>query len=291
MERARNLREEQTFYVGDGRIWGAGRGGAGEGRSWPSAARGAPIHLPTWSRLNVAAKQSAPAGNGGDFFEVIQQRDGRVAVVVADVCGNGPSAAAPVSGLRWILRQEIARGAAPGGVLAALNDWMFEQQIDDRFVTAVCVRIDAVTGLAEIASAGHLGPFVKRAAGGAEDLPRAVGLALGILPAQIYPETIRRAGAGGCAGPGDRRHHRSAGDRRRSARTAARSWSGWRARGWARRASAARCSAPKRAPPKTPLSWWCSCRGATAAPPPSPAPAGGRPSAADEARVGYYRPP
>ena len=66
-------------------------------RSVRRRARGcAAIHLPTWSRLNVAAKQSAPAGNGGDFFEVIQQRDGRVAVVVADVCGNGPSAAAPV---------------------------------------------------------------------------------------------------------------------------------------------------------------------------------------------------
>jgi serine phosphatase RsbU (regulator of sigma subunit) len=153
-----------------------------------------PIHLPTWSRLNVAAKQSVPAGNGGDFFEVIQQRDGRVAVVVADVCGNGPSAAAPVSGLRWILRQEIARGAAPGTVLAALNDWMFQQRADDSFVTAVCVRVDAVAGLCEIASAGHLGPFVKRAGGDAEDLPRAAGLALGILPAQLYPETTVELG-------------------------------------------------------------------------------------------------
>ena len=150
---------------------------------------GVPIHLPTWSRLNVAAKQSAPAGNGGDFFEVIQQRDGRVTVVMADVCGNGPSAAAPVSSLRWILRQTIARSESPGTVLAALNDWLVAQRIDDRFVTAVCVRIDAVTGLAEIASAGHLGPFVKRAVGAAAALPHAVGLALGILPAQIYQET------------------------------------------------------------------------------------------------------
>jgi serine phosphatase RsbU (regulator of sigma subunit) len=150
----------------------------------------APVHLPTWSRLNVAAKQSAPDGNSGDFFEVIQQRDGRVTVVLADVCGNGPSAAAPVSSLRWILRQTIARGEAPGPVLAGLNDWIVAQRIDDRFVTAVCVRIDAVTGRAEIASAGHLGPFVKRAAGGAEDLPLAVGLALGILPAQLYRETF-----------------------------------------------------------------------------------------------------
>src|SRR5580692_10055749 len=97
----------------------SGRGGvAVRARGVPQRARrAAPIHLPTWSRLNVAAKQSAPAGNGGDFFEVIQQRDGRVVVVVADVCGNGPSAAAPVSRLRWILRQEVARGEAPGQVL------------------------------------------------------------------------------------------------------------------------------------------------------------------------------
>ncbi|HVV51833.1 MAG TPA: PP2C family protein-serine/threonine phosphatase [Polyangia bacterium] len=154
----------------------------------------APIHLPTWSRLDVAAKQSAPAGSGGDFFEVIQQRDGRVAIIVADVCGNGPSAAAPVSGLRWILRQAIARGAAPGAVLAALNDWMCERPVDDRFVTAVCARVDAVSGLVEIASAGHLGPFVKRADGTAEDLPRAAGLALGIFPGQLYPETTVEIG-------------------------------------------------------------------------------------------------
>jgi serine phosphatase RsbU (regulator of sigma subunit) len=169
----------------------SGRGGVAlRPRGVPQRPRAAaPIHLPTWSRLNVAAKQSAPAGNNGDFFEVIQQRDGRVTAVVADVCGNGPSAAAPVGGLRWILRQEIARGGSPGEVLGALNDWMVAQRIDDRFVTAVCVRIDAVTCLVEIASAGHLGPFVKRAAGGAEDLPRAVGLALGILPGQVYRET------------------------------------------------------------------------------------------------------
>jgi len=168
---------------------GRGKLAIASGDAREGARAGAPVHLPTWSRLNVAAKQSAPAGNCGDFFEVIQQRDGRVTVVMADVCGNGPSAAAPVSSLRWILRQTIARGEGPGTVLAALNDWIVAQRVDDRFVTAVCVRIDAVTGRAEIASAGHLGPFVKRAAGGAEDLPYAVGLALGIFPEQVYQET------------------------------------------------------------------------------------------------------
>jgi len=160
----------------------------------PEAGRapGPLIHLPTWSRLNVAARLWAPAGNGGDFFEIIQQRDGRVAAVMADVSGNGPLAAAPVSGLRWVLRQALAKGESPGNVLRLLNDWLVRQQmleqVHDRFVTAVCVRVHPVTGDADIASAGHLGPFVKRARGGAEALPPSVGLALGIFPGQSYRE-------------------------------------------------------------------------------------------------------
>lgn len=149
------------------------------------------IHLPTWSRLKVAARQWAPGGNGGDFVEILQHRDGRVSAVMADVSGNGPTAAAPVSSLRWVLRQQMTRGHSPGVVLEALNEWMIQQQTqqtDDRFVTAVCVRLDPLTGDAEIASAGHLGPFVKHATGEAEDLPHAVGLALGIAAGEIYRE-------------------------------------------------------------------------------------------------------
>jgi serine phosphatase RsbU (regulator of sigma subunit) len=167
---------------------GQGKLGATSGIARLPARAAGPIHLPTWSQLQVSAKQTSPDGNSGDFFEVIQLRDGRVTVLLADVSGNGPSAAAPVANLRWVLRQAIARGAAPGAVLAALNDSMVQQPLDDRFATAVCVRVDPITGQAAIASAGHLGPFVRRAAGGAEDLAAPAGLALGILPGQVYAE-------------------------------------------------------------------------------------------------------
>lgn len=169
---------------------GKGTLSATPARVQPQVGRGGRtvIHLPTWSRLNVAARQWAPAGNGGDFFEIIQQRDGRVSALMADVSGNGPPAAAPVSGLRWVLRQGMARGESPGNMLRMLNDWLVHQQVHDRFVTAVCVRLHPMSGDAEIASAGHLGPFVKRARGGAEALPPSVGLALGIFPGQTYRE-------------------------------------------------------------------------------------------------------
>ncbi len=147
------------------------------------------LHLPTWSRLRVASKQRALLGRGGDFFEVFQHRDERVTTVMADVCGNGPTAAAHVSDIRWALRQQLARGESPSNVLAAVNDWLVSHKGSDRFVTAVCARIDLRVGRAEIASAGHLGPFVKRANGAVESLATGAGLALGIFPAQSYQQT------------------------------------------------------------------------------------------------------
>lgn len=149
------------------------------------------LHLPTWSRVLIAAKQRAVVNRGGDFYEVIQHRDGRVSVVMADVSGNGPTAAAPVSQLRWVLRQHLTRDESPGAVLATLNEHMIHDRTQqERFVTAVCVRIDPLSGRVEVASAGHLGPFVKKAGGGAEEIPLTAGLALGILAGEAYQETV-----------------------------------------------------------------------------------------------------
>jgi serine phosphatase RsbU (regulator of sigma subunit) len=146
------------------------------------------VHLPTWSRLIIASKQRAPAGNGGDFFEVVQHRDGYVSTFLADVCGNGPPAAAHTHGMRWVLRQRLAHGGTPAELLTALNDWLVEQRAPDLFVTAICIRVNPANGRVEISSAGHLGPFVKRAGGTAEEVPMAPGTALGVVTGQFYPQ-------------------------------------------------------------------------------------------------------
>jgi serine phosphatase RsbU (regulator of sigma subunit) len=144
------------------------------------------LYLPTWSRLRIATKQNAKVGFGGDFFEVFQHREGPVSTVMADVAGNGPRAAVPVSDLRWMFRQHLARGEAPGQVLASVNEWLIAQNVSDRLVTALCIRIDVTTGLAEIASAGHLGPFAKRSSGQVEILSPPPALPLGILMGEVY---------------------------------------------------------------------------------------------------------
>jgi serine phosphatase RsbU (regulator of sigma subunit) len=70
-----------------------------------------------------------------------------------------------------------------------LNDAIVAGNAPDLFVTAVCVQIDPQSGSMIVASAGHLGPFIKRASGDAQELVMTTGAALGILPDQPYAET------------------------------------------------------------------------------------------------------
>lgn len=161
-------------------------------RELPAVAGGRAIDLPLGSDLRVASKQSAHFGAGGDFFEVFEHAGGTVSTVVADVCGNGAAAARVAARIRPFLHHSLARGESPGRVLAALNDGLVDGGLADRFVTAVAVRVDVRTGVVEIACAGHLGPFVRRASGRVQSIDRATGVPLGLVAGERYDEIALR---------------------------------------------------------------------------------------------------
>ena len=146
------------------------------------------IELPFGAELRLATKQSAELGEGGDFFEVFDHGDGYVSTVVADVCGNGAAAARIANRVRPFLHSSLARGESPGRVLAALNETLLTCGLLTRFVTAVAVRIDVLSGLVEIACAGHMGPFVRRASGQVRALNGATGVPLGLMREETYDE-------------------------------------------------------------------------------------------------------
>jgi sigma-B regulation protein RsbU (phosphoserine phosphatase) len=144
---------------------------------------------PPSPQLVLTSRQTAPFGLGGDLCEVIRDADGHLAMLIADVCGNGGAAAALVPELRLLARAFLRRSPSPGRVLTELNDWLVRVKKFDRFITAVALRIDPAAGHMRMASAGHLGPFVRQEDGRARQMPLAIGVALGVLPGQVYAET------------------------------------------------------------------------------------------------------
>ena len=103
---------------------------------------------------------------GGDWYDVLEQHEGRVTVTVGDIAGKGIPAAAEMVRLSKALRIYAAEGYAPGALLARVDAAMLDGTLREVFATAVCARFDPDALTLEYATAGHPAPLLVRAAGG-----------------------------------------------------------------------------------------------------------------------------
>jgi serine phosphatase RsbU (regulator of sigma subunit) len=148
-----------------------------------------PPVLPRVAGVDLAARYRAAGLSdiGGDFYDAF--RFGRDdppswAVVVGDVSGSGPEAAAMTGIARYSLRAIAPDMAGPAAVLGRLNEALLRQNPVDRFLTAVLARVrphpDRVE--VELASGGHPPALVLRDADeSVEALEAATGTLLGVL--------------------------------------------------------------------------------------------------------------
>lgn len=145
-----------------------------------------PPRLPPVSGLDVAASyRSAGIGHDvtGDFYDVFQTGPGAWWVVIGDVCGKGPEAAALTTEIRYSLRAEAAHGGSPAEVLAAVDELLHtSSDLGERFATTalVSLRRDGQAWCADVGLAGHPHPLLRRAGGGVEPLG-VPGLPLGLF--------------------------------------------------------------------------------------------------------------
>ncbi|WP_310964939.1 PP2C family protein-serine/threonine phosphatase [Nocardioides terrisoli] len=120
-----------------------------------------PSGLPRQSGLELAARYvpGGQLGVGGDWYDVFDLPGERLGIVVGDVAGHGLLAAIVMGRLRSALRAYALVEDDPGRVLDRLDQLMraFEP---DQMATAVYLVYEKRTGLALIASAGHLPPMV-----------------------------------------------------------------------------------------------------------------------------------
>lgn len=129
---------------------------------------------------------------GGDFVDVVDFDDGRWGLVIGDVCGKGPEAAAVTGEIRHMLRALARVETQPSALLATLNDALISEGLDERFCTVCCVRIDTTRHPLEatVASGGHPLPLLRRADGTVAPVG-SPGQLVGVLPAiEVTDHTV-----------------------------------------------------------------------------------------------------
>lgn len=146
-----------------------------------------PPHLPTIAGLELASAYlpSSVDQVGGDFYDVFPVSARSWGIVIGDVCGKGPEAAAMTALARYTLRAAACDAASPEDVLSKVNQSlaMREAASDGRYSALVYARLrvtDAGTKI-QIASGGHSMPLLLRASGRVGAVGGA-GSLVGVLP-------------------------------------------------------------------------------------------------------------
>jgi serine phosphatase RsbU (regulator of sigma subunit) len=147
-----------------------------------------PHTLPEIPGLELAARYlAAGEGNevGGDFFDAFDAGYGTWALVVGDVCGKGPDAAAIAGLARHTVRAAALKERRPSRMLSLLNDAILgDADVGDARFCTVCaalVRPNRKGARLTLATGGHPLPWVLRADGTAEQVGSS-GLIVGVFP-------------------------------------------------------------------------------------------------------------
>jgi PAS domain S-box-containing protein len=132
-----------------------------------------PPELPAIKGLDLAARYRASgAGNevGGDFYDVFETGDGNWSLVIGDVCGKGPEAAALMGVARHTVRTASMQEGRPSRVLSILNEGILRQSTDGRFCTVCYVRMHVRENGVRltVATGGHPLPLILRSDGSVE---------------------------------------------------------------------------------------------------------------------------
>ncbi|MFE9771281.1 SpoIIE family protein phosphatase [Streptomyces sp. NPDC005931] len=146
--------------------------------------------------MSVAARYVPTGGGlqvGGDWYDVIPLPSGRFALVIGDVQGHDVRAAGLMGQLRIALRAYASEGHRPDAVLSRASRFLHgigeADPAEPRFATCLYIEVDPVSGVLEIARAGHPDPVIRMADATVLTRPTAGGLPLGIDPDADYPTT------------------------------------------------------------------------------------------------------
>ncbi|MEA2407347.1 MAG: hypothetical protein QOE69_1466 [Thermoleophilaceae bacterium] len=126
-----------------------------------------PERLPPIEGLELAARYLPGARGtaiGGDWYDVLERPDGRVALVVGDVVGHGLRAAASMGQLRNAFRAYGMVEASPAEVVARINRLVMHGT-EKVMATVLYLVLDRESGEVSFTAAGHPPPLVIAADG------------------------------------------------------------------------------------------------------------------------------
>lgn len=136
--------------------------------------------------LDVFAVMKPAEEVGGDFFDVFNLPDRRIACIIADVSGKGIAAALFAARASMVLRSNARLLSDPVEIMTATNEELCQRNPEDLFISVFLAIIDPTTGSVAYVNAGHCPPIITESSHPAHGLDVDGQLVLGIFAGFKY---------------------------------------------------------------------------------------------------------
>jgi anti-sigma regulatory factor (Ser/Thr protein kinase) len=147
--------------------------------------------LPVVPGLRLAARYrpgSAETRIGGDWYDAIPLRGGKVGIAIGDVVGRGVKAASRMAHLQSALRAYALEALRPALVLERMNGFVLEGE-QGGMLTLLYAIVDPDGHTVQVASAAHPPPLVLDPGGGSTFVEAPSGNPLGVARYAAYEES------------------------------------------------------------------------------------------------------
>jgi hypothetical protein len=123
-----------------------------------------PLDVPELAGASVASHYRAATEIGGDYFDFLPQPNGEIGIAFGDVSGHGLTSGIVMAMAKSALLVQVGADSSPRAVLDVLNEIVIKTAPKRIMMTFFFGLLDPATHTLRFASAGHLDPYVYRAA-------------------------------------------------------------------------------------------------------------------------------
>ncbi|MEM1044247.1 MAG: PP2C family protein-serine/threonine phosphatase [Bacteroidota bacterium] len=149
-----------------------------------------PACMPEVAGIDLAARCLAAEEVGGDYYDFIPLRDGRLALVIGDVSGKGIQAAFFMTLAKGFLQTLAHETDRPAEVLRRANRLFVANAARGTFISLIYGIFDLEAQTFTFARAGHNPVILKRSPNQTADFVQPPGLAIGLTAREVFDDVI-----------------------------------------------------------------------------------------------------
>jgi phosphoserine phosphatase RsbU/P len=143
-----------------------------------------PQKFPSMETLEYTAGCIPAKTVGGDYYDFLELRPGRLGIVLADIAGKGVPGALLMANLQANLRSQYAMAVDDlRRLLTSVNQLFFQNTDDASYATMFFADYNDATRLLRYANCGHLSPLLVRAGGTKVERLHSTSMVLGMFEA------------------------------------------------------------------------------------------------------------